>query len=253
MKKIVIANQKGGVGKTTTAINIAANLALQGKKVLAVDLDPQGNMTMGLGIYSEPKLTTYDCLVHDAPLAEVVLETEISGLFCAPSGMALANAEIEISGVTGRETLFRASIEANSIDYLDYIIIDPPPSLGLLTLNALSASDAVVVPIEGSIFALSGVEQLLSIINVVRKKLNPRLVIAGVLLTKFDGRSNFAKEIVQEINEIFGDKLFSSFIHQTVRIGESQKAGMPLGLYAPRSRGAEEYLEVTKELISRVG
>ena len=254
MKIITFANQKGGVGKTTSAINIAAALTELGYKVIAVDMDPQANLTLGLGQkQAHAKTTIYDCLVHARPFASAIIDTSIPNLSLVCANMNLANAELEMAGLTGREKLLSHSIEtAGETLHADFIIIDPPPSLGLLTLNALSDSDGVVVPIETGIFAMSGVEQLLSIINLVKKKINPRLSILGVLLTKFDGRSNFAKELVEEINEIFGDKLLSSYIHQTIRLGEAQKAGLPICKYLPKSRGAIEYEQAAKELSERV-
>lgn len=254
MKILTFANQKGGVGKTTSAINVSAALTELGYKVIAIDMDPQANLTLGLGEKtSDPQTTIYDCLIQARPFAEALLETAVPGLRLLPANINLANAEFEMSGMPRRERrLHDAIIAAGESLHADFIIIDPPPSLGLLTLNALSASDGVVVPIETGIFAMSGVDQLLSIINLVKKKINPRLSILGVLLTKFDGRSNLAKEIVEEIKEIFNDKLLSGYIHQSIKLGEAQRIGQPICKYQPKSRVAIEYAQAAKELSERV-
>lgn len=250
MKTLVFTNQKGGVGKSTSAINVAAGLTLFEKKVLLIDMDPQANATIGIGGDDRSDISMYNCLTENTPISDAIQKTSLPGLDLIPSSMHLANAEIEISHAGGRETILRDNIRActENLPY-DYIVIDLPPSLGLLTINGLAAADGVIIPIEAGIFALSGVEQLLNIINLVRRKINPTLGIEGILLTKFDSRTNFAKDILTDINEIFKN-VYISQIHQSIRIAEAQKEQMPVTHYATKSRSAYEYTEVAKELIS---
>lgn len=253
MRIIAFINQKGGVGKSTSAINIGAAIAQTGKKVLIVDMDPQANATIGLGVNDNFGKTIYDCLTSELPLGEAVSKTPFANLDLVPATLTLANAELEISTMVGRETLLRDSLllSEDSLDY-EFILIDLPPNLGLLTINGLAAADEVVIPIDTSIFALSGVEQLLNIIKLVKRKINPQLGIAGILVTKFDRRTNFSKEIYDDLKSLFGDKLFNNVVHQSIRIAEAQKEQKPITIYDPRSRGAEEYTAVAKELVERV-
>ena len=249
MKIIAIVNQKGGVAKTTTAINLGAALAQNGKKVLLVDADPQANLTAGLGI-SPDKKTVYDCLVSELSLDEAIYATDIKGLDIVPANIQLANAELELSNIFGRETLLRESMESNKLLY-DYILIDCNPSLGLLTVNALTACEGIIIPMEPSIFAFQGIDNLLKVVNLVKKKLNSRINIFGVLLTRVDSRTNIAKEFFEQLQEVFKEKLFETVIHQNVKITEAQAEKKPILFFDSDSKGSKEYLQLSKEVINR--
>lgn len=252
MRIIAFSNQKGGVGKSTSCINIAAALGMVNKSSLVIDMDPQGNTTTGLGINETDSIkTVYDCLTDELPLKEAIISTKFKGVDIVPADITLANAELEIASVMGRESLLKDSIALEIPDY-DYIFIDLPPNLGLLTINGLVAADEVIIPVDVSIFAISGVAQLIKVINMVRKKLNPRLCITGALLTKVDARTNLSREIHQTMQEYFGNRLFKNVIHQNIKIAEAQKEQMPVSYYDPKCKGAEEYSEVAKEVLEGI-
>ncbi len=258
MEVIAIVNQKGGVGKTTTAINLTSALAEMGKKILLVDMDPQANATQGVGVSKKGK-TVYDILKGERKLNEVCyrvsVDEELKGTInIIPSAIELADAEIKLSEELGRETLLKEALtratEEGVLDNYDYIIIDCNPSLGLLTVNALCAADSLIIPMEPSIFALDGIEKLVDIIKLVRRKINSDLQIKGVLLTRIDGRTNIAEEFERELKDIFGKKVFDTIIHQNVKINEAQTEALPINLYDKKARGAEEYSLLAKELIN---
>ena len=252
MITIALVNQKGGVAKTTSAVNIASNLAELGYKVLAVDLDPQGNLSYNFGLdIDNLDPTIYNVLAQNANIEEAIHKTEF-GVDIVPSNLLLANAELEISSKMNRESILKNAFLKTSLDY-DYCILDLPPNLGLLTLNGLALVDNIIVPLDCGIFSLAGINQLVSIIQLIKdNNLNPNLDILGVLLTKVDARTNLSKEIYEALGEIFGDKLFKTQIHQNIKIAESQKAQQPMNYFLPDNRGNVEYKEVTKELIERV-
>ncbi|MCY0878127.1 MAG: AAA family ATPase [Firmicutes bacterium] len=246
---IAVANQKGGVGKTTTVINLAAYLADAGKRVLAVDIDPQGNTTTGLGVdKSLVDVSIYDVLLGEEPLAEALIATDVVGLHLLPATLDLAGAEIELSQKPGREALLRQRIEPVRERY-DYVFIDCPPSLGLLTVNALTAADAVMIPIQCEFFALEGLSQLLATIDLVRERLNPRLKLEGVLLTMYDARTNLAAQVADEVRRHFREQVYDAVIPRTVRLSEAPSHGLPILRYDPKSRGAEGYQRLAKEVI----
>ncbi|MBM7624916.1 ParA family protein [Sporohalobacter salinus] len=250
MNIISIVNQKGGVAKTTTAINLASSLVELNKKVLVVDMDPQANMTQGLGFENNNKTTVYEILTNKLALNEGIYSTDINGLDIVASDIKLANAELELSGELGRETLLRESLQkSENLDY-DYIIIDCNPSLGLLTVNALVACRETIIPVEPSIFSLEGIEQLINVIKTIKRKLNERLNIKSVLLTRVDGRTNIADEFLNELKNIFGNKVFDTIIHQNVKIAEAQTKSTPINIYDKNARGAKEYKSLAKELIN---
>ena len=243
-KALAIFNQKGGVGKTTTNINLSACLAMRGKKVLVMDIDPQGNTTSGLGIAKKNlEFTSYELLVDDKlnPL-KTVLRTSVENLDIIPASVDLAGAEIELVQLEGR------AIEKLR-GYYDYIFIDCPPSLGLLTINALTAVDCVLVPIQCEFYALEGVSQLVSTIDLVRRSLNPDLYIEGVILSMFDGRTNLSHQVVQEVKKYFGDRLYSTVIPRNVRLAEAPSYGLPITTYDPRSAGAKAYQRFADEFL----
>ena len=249
-KIIAVTNQKGGVGKTTTAVNLSACIAALGKKVLLVDIDPQGNATSGLGQTGAEGGTIYDVLIGETAAADAVVATGFGPLDLIPTAIGLAGAEIELVGVENREKLLKSALEPLRDDY-DYIFIDCPPSLSLLTLNALSAADSVLIPIQCEYYALEGVGQLVNTVKLIRKKLNPGLSVEGILLTMFDGRTNLCAQVVQEVRTHFREEAFETMIPRNVRLSEAPSYGLPIHLYDARCSGAKAYQELAQELLAR--
>lgn len=247
---IAILNQKGGVGKTTTAINISAYLAKQGKSVLLVDADPQGNATSGLGLEKESyKYTTYDMLVHNVVLESVIQPTSIPGLFVVPANSNLAASEIELGNIPRREYMLEKSIGSAP---QDYVIIDCPPALGLLTVNALTAAASVLIPVQAEYYALEGLSQLLSVVQRVRQSTNPNLEVLGVVVTMYDKRTALADQVLSEINKHFGEKVFKTIVPRNVRLAEAPSFGKTIFEHDKWSKGAKAYKQLTKEVEKRV-
>ena len=251
-KAIAIFNQKGGVGKTTTNINLGACLARIGKKVLVVDIDPQGNTTSGIGIRKRTlKNTIYDVLINENfNVKEAILSTKTDNLDIIPASVDLAGAEVELVSIEGREKRLKKAIDSIRDEY-DYIFIDCPPSLGILTINSLTAVDSVLIPIQCEFYALEGVSQLVSTIDLVKKSMNPDLYIEGVVLSMFDGRTNLSLQVVQEVKNYFGNAVYNTFIPRNVRLAEAPSYGMPIITYDPTAAGAKAYVAFTKEFLAR--
>ncbi|MEY8306021.1 ParA family protein [Enterococcus faecium] len=248
---ISVANQKGGVGKTTTTVNLGACLASLGKKVLLVDMDAQGNATSGVGI-RKPDVTRdiYDVLVNELPIDEATLITEHENLSIVPATLQLAGAEIELTSMMARESRLKESLAEVSSQY-DYILIDCPPSLGHLTINSFTASDSILIPVQCEYYALEGLSQLLNTVRLVQKHFNPELEIEGVLLTMYDARTNLGNEVVEEVRKYFREKVYETIIPRNIRLSEAPSHGKPIIDYDPRSRGAEVYQALAKEVVSR--
>ena len=245
---IAISNQKGGVGKTTTSVNLSACVAALGKNVLLIDIDPQGNASSGLGLSGKDRTSIYDVLLGEAGANEAILPTEFGPLSLIPSSIELAGAEIELVSMPARETLLREAL-APIRDRYDYIFIDCPPSLSLLTLNAMTAADSVLIPIQCEYYALEGVGQLMNTLQLVKKRLNPALEIEGVVLTMLDGRTNLGLQVVQEVKKYFRSRVYGSIIPRNVRLSEAPSHGLPINVYDPRSTGAEAYRKLAEEFI----
>jgi chromosome partitioning protein len=251
MTKIVsLANQKGGVGKTTTAINLGASLAACERSVLLVDLDPQANATSGVGRSKTDEKSMYPVLVDEMPIKDVIVPTEIPTLFLAPSSVDLVGAEVELRDAIGREHYLRRALESIDGEY-DYVLIDSPPSLGLLTINGLTAARSVLVPMQCEYFALEGISQLMTTIERVREAVNPNLEVEGIVLTMFDERVNLSRQVAEEVRRHFADKVYETVIPRNVRLGEAPSFGKPIILYDIRSRGSEAYINLAKEFIRR--
>jgi chromosome partitioning protein len=249
-KAIAIFNQKGGVGKTTTNINLAACLALKRKKILIMDIDPQGNTTSGMGFKKNELVNTmYDILIDDKiDPNEAILDTSIENLKILPASVSLAGAEIELVQLESREHRLKKAVDRIKGNY-DYLFIDCPPSLGLLTINSLTAVDSVLIPIQCEFYALEGVSQLMSTIDLVKQNLNPGLEIQGVILSMFDGRTNLSIQVVEEVKKYFKEKVYTTVIPRNVRLAEAPSYGMPIMEYDPKSRGAEAYMEFAEEFL----
>lgn len=247
-KIISVANQKGGVGKTTTTVNLSTILAKKGKKVLLIDTDPQGNATSGLGVSKDVELSVYDILIGDTEFDETLQETAIKNLKVCPSNISLAGAEVQLVSMMSREQRLKTKLDKIKDQY-DYILIDCPPSLGLVTLNAFTASDSVLIPVQCEYFALEGLGQLLNTVNLVKKHLNKNLEIEGALLTMYDARTNLSNQVVKEIKKHFEDKVYKTVIPRNVRLSEAPSYGMPITVYDPRSKGAKAYEKFAKELL----
>ncbi|HBT19800.1 MAG TPA: sporulation initiation inhibitor Soj [Peptococcaceae bacterium] len=246
---IAIANQKGGVAKTTTAVNLGASLALRGKRVLVVDIDPQGNASSGLGVDRlKVKGCIYDVLINGVPMEQVIVETKVENLYVVPATIRLAGAEIELVSAISRELKLKKALTPIK-DKFDFILIDCPPSLGLLTLNALTAADRILIPIQCEYYALEGLGQLMNTIKLIKKHLNPDLELEGVVLTMFDARTNLSIQVVDEVKQYFKNKVFKTIIPRNVRLSEAPSHGEPVVTYDPKSRGAEVYKELAGEIL----
>ena len=247
-KIISIANQKGGVGKTTTAINMSTILAKRGQKVLFIDADPQGNGTSGLGVNKEQKFSIYDVLIEDIEVENTLQKTQVKNLDLCPSNMNLAGAEVQLVSMEDRE--YRLKTKLNNIrDKYDFIIIDCPPSLGLITLNAFTASNSVLIPVQCEYYALEGLGQLLNTVELVRKHMNKDFKVEGALLTMYDARTNLSNQVVKEVKRYFEDKVYKNVIPRNVKLSEAPSYGMPITLYDPRSKGAKSYEKFTREFL----
>ena len=247
-KVISVANQKGGVGKTTTTVNLGTILAKKGKKVLLIDADPQGNATSGLGVEKEVEFSTYDILVNDTEIENIMQDTIIKNLKVCPSNINLAGAEVELVSMMSREQRLKEKLEEIK-DKFDYILIDCPPSLGLITLNSFTASDSVLIPVQCEYYALEGLGQLINTINLVKKHLNKNIQIEGALLTMYDIRTNLSNQVVKEVKKYFDDKVYKTVIPRNVRLSEAPSYGMPITEYDPRSKGAKSYIKFAKEFL----
>ena len=248
---VAIINQKGGVGKSTTAINLAACLGDLGKRVLVVDFDPQGNATSGFGVDKDSlESDVYDSLMNDVPLSEVVVSSPVEGVFVAPATIQLAGAEIELVSVMARESVLRYVLEPVR-DVYDYVFVDCPPSLGLLTVNALVAADSLLIPIQCEFYALEGLSKLLESMRMVKGRLNPSLSIFGVVMTMFDVRTTLSRQVVGEVRDYFGDQVFQTVIPRNVKLSEAPSHGLPINRYAPSSKGSQAYCELAEEVVSR--
>lgn len=247
-KIISVANQKGGVGKTTTTVNLSTILAKKGKKVLLIDADPQGNGTSGLGVEKEVEYSTYDLLVNDVDTMKTLQDTAIKNLKVCPANMNLAGAEVELVSMMSREQRLKEKLDEIK-DKFDYIFIDCPPSLGLITLNSFTASDSVLIPVQCEYFALEGLGQLLNTINLVKKHLNKSIQIEGALLTMYDVRTNLSNQVVKEVKKYFDNKVYKTVIPRNVRLSEAPSYGMPITEYDPRSKGAKSYVKFAKEFL----
>ena len=251
MGKIVsVANQKGGVGKTTTTVNLSTILAKRGKKVLLIDTDPQGNATSGLGIEKESDLSTYDLLITDVAAEDIIQETGIKNLYISPSNMNLAGAEVQLVSMMSREQRMKEKLDVIK-DKFDFILIDCPPSLGLITLNAFTASDSVLIPVQCEYYALEGLGQLLNTVELVRKHLNKNLYVEGAILTMYDIRTNLANQVVREVKRFFQNKVYKTVIPRNVKVSEAPSYGMPINLYDPKSTGASAYQRLADEVMNR--
>lgn len=246
---IAIANQKGGVGKTTTAVNLSACLAVKNKKVLVIDIDPQGNTTSGLGVDKNSIANSiYDTIINEMPIEDTLIKTQIDGLYLSASNIDLAGAEVELVTVFSRESRLKDALE-DVKDRFDFIIIDCPPSLGLLTVNALTAANTILVPIQCEYYALEGLSQLMNTVKIVQKHLNKTLRVEGVVLTMFDARTNLSIQVVEEVKKYFGNKVYRTIIPRNVRLSEAPSYGLPIILYDSKSKGAECYMELADEVI----
>jgi chromosome partitioning protein len=250
---LAVVNQKGGVGKTTTTVNLGAFIAARGKKVLLIDCDPQGNATSGLGIAIGPgERTTYDVLINETPMLEAIRPTGRKNLWICPADLQLTGAMVELVNAISRETYLKLALEPIAADY-DFILIDCPPSLGLLTVNALAAATGMIIPIQSEYYALEGVKQLLETLKMIRRHLNPTLEIFGVVITMYDARTQLSAQVAQDVRQHFGDRMFRTMIPRTVRLSEAPSHGQAIGEYDARSRGAESYAALAREVVGRAG
>ena len=247
-KIISIANQKGGVGKTTTTVNLSAILAKKGKRVLLIDADPQGNATSGIGMDKDIELSTYDLLVSDQPAVDIIRKTEIKNLYICPSNLNLAGAEVQLVSMMSREQRLKEKLEPIK-DEFDFIFIDCPPSLGLITLNAFTASTSVLIPVQCEYYALEGLGQLINTVELVKKHLNKDLYIEGALLTMYDIRTNLSNQVVKEVKRYFNNRVYKTVIPRNVRVSEAPSYGLPITIYDPHSKAAKSYDKLGKEFL----